>query len=345
MTISTFDEVLNLEEDPARRRVLLGNGFSIACRPDIFRYDALFARAEFADLSDPVRRSFDALETRDFEAVMRGLRTAATLVRVYAAESPAFVERMEEDAGTLREILVRAIADSHPEQPFEIAEEEYILARRFLQHFARIYSLSYDLLLYWTAMQDLEPEMNFDDGFRTPDDGPDEYVTWEVEKTDQQNAFYLHGALHLFDAGHEIKKFTWINTGIRLVDQIRAALKADLFPLIVSEGESREKLARINHSNYLARGYRSFSKLGGALYTFGVAFSDNDDHILDLIRKNRSLRKLFVSVYADPDDGENQRMMEKITQMNEQRTAGGRSELMVRFFDAESARVWTGTVA
>lgn len=338
MALISFSEALQLEPDQRKRRVLLGNGFSIACRPSIFTYRALFERAEFAQLNPHVRTAFDALGSHDFEHVMRALQTAAALLRVYDPSSKEVAARLEADGNALREVLVRAIADSHPAHPFEITEDEYRSGRSFLNHFGAIYSLSYDLLLYWTAMQDLEPELMFDDGFRTPDDGPEEYVTWEVEKTDGQRAHYLHGALHLFDSGHEIKKFTWANTGVRLIDQIREALGADLFPIIVSEGESEQKLTKINHSNYLARGYRSFAKIGNALYTFGVAFSDNDDHILHLIRKNRRLKVLAVGVYGDPDLPENRRLIGKAASLNDHRP--DRHQLVIRFYDAESARVW-----
>jgi hypothetical protein len=64
--------------------------------------------------------------------------------------------------------------------------------------------VNYDLLLYWALMQrEMPPSIDFDDGFREPDDGPAEYVTWDVQKTGEQNVFYLHGGLHIFDAGSD----------------------------------------------------------------------------------------------------------------------------------------------
>lgn len=338
MPLLSFEEALALEPQQRRRHVLLGNGFSIACRPEIFRYSALFDRADFAELGHEVHGLFDALETRDFEGVMRALRLAAIALRVYGHEDEELPRRLQADSVALREVLVNAIADSHPEHPFQIADEEYQSARVFLSNFTRYYSLSYDLLLYWTAMQDLEPTLTFDDGFRTPDTGPAEYVTWEVEKTDSQVAHYLHGALHIFDAGHEIQKFTWLNTRIRLIEQIRDALNSDLFPLIVSEGASEDKLAKIHHSTYLSRGYRSIAKIGGALFTFGVAFSDNDSHILDLIKKNRRLGTLAVGVYGDEDKEDNVRLLRKIRELNDHRP--DTAQLEIAFYDAESARVW-----
>lgn len=337
MDLITFDDALAIEPETSKRKLLLGNGFSIACRPEIFTYDALFDRAEFAALDAPVRGVFDALDSRDFEHVMRSLQLASAVLRVYDRENEELATRLETDAADLREVLVGAIADSHPAGPFELEEYEYASARAFLANFSRVYTLSYDLLLYWTAMQDVGEELSFDDGFRTPDTGPADYVTWDVEKTDTQNAFYLHGALHLFDAGHEIKKYTWINTGVRLIDQVREALNGGLFPLIVSEGHSEQKLASLNHSNYLSRGYRSFAKIGGVLYTFGVAFSPNDDHILSLIAKNR-VSTIAAAVYDDPDSEDNARMIARLRAAAEARD--DRSPLDLHFFNAESAHVW-----
>ena len=67
-----------LAETDKRRHLLLGNGFSIACRPDLFRYDKLFDRADFSKLSR-ARKAFDRLNTTNFEAVIRALRNFALL--------------------------------------------------------------------------------------------------------------------------------------------------------------------------------------------------------------------------------------------------------------------------
>lgn len=150
--------------------------------------------------------------------------------------------------------------------------------------------------------------------------------------------FYLHGALHLFDAGSELKKFTWVNTGIRLIEQVRQALDANMFPLIVAEGSSSEKMARIQHSNYLGRGYRSFAKITGILYIYGFAMSQNDEHWLRLIEKNRALRKIFVGIYGDPSSAGNRALIARCATLGSTRPE--RSPLDVTFFDAASAQVW-----
>ena len=55
------------------------------------------------------------------------------------------------------------------------------------------------------------------------------YVVWEPENSHGQNIHFLHGALHIFDAGSEIQKYTWNNTGVRLIEQIRNALTKEYY--------------------------------------------------------------------------------------------------------------------
>ena len=116
-------------------------------------------------------------------------------------------------------------------------------------------------------------------------------VVWDNGGT-SQSVHYLHGALHLFDAGNELQKFTWTKTGIKLLDQIRGALNAGLLPLFVAEGTSNDKLTKINHSGYLSRARRSFANIGGSLFIHGHSLSDNDDHIIGLIPETK-VNKLF----------------------------------------------------
>lgn len=333
--VLSFAEAL-AETDGTKRRLLLGNGFSRACRDDIFAYGALFDRADFEALSPNARAAFDALGTRDFEKVMTALRDASTLLRLYSKEPSVLPSTLESDADGLRDVLVKAIADSHPSYPGEIADEAYSACRRFLAPFESIYTVNYDLLLYWAQMHGDATILSHDDGFRTPETGRTEYMTWDIEKTDTQNTHYLHGGLHIFDTGAELVKYTWINTGIRLIDQIRDALAANKFPVFVSEGDSASKLARIRHSDFLSRSYRSFAKIGGTLFVYGLSFADNDEHILTLIARGR-VKALYVSIFGDPESADNQRIIRRALDLGSGRHKG---TLSVRFFDAGSAAVW-----
>lgn len=338
MPILTFAEALRDAQQYNRRHTLLGNGFSIACRPNIFAYGRLFEQADFSKISPTARHAFDALGTQDFEKVIKALRDASKIVASYSGP-PALAQSLEQDANGLRELLVQTIAASHPAWPGDLIEAEYQACRQFLANFHTVYTLNYDLLLYWTQMHTPEGQRpSSDDGFRTPqDDFEVAYVVWEPDQSHEQNMWFLHGALHVFDAGTEIQKYTWKNTGVRLIDQIRDALSKNYFPLFVSEGTSDEKYERIRHNDYLAKAYRSFSSIQGALFIYGHSLAENDDHYLRCIQRGK-LSQLYVGLYGDPNSESNRFIARRANQLTDGRRA--RNSLAVTYFDAASARVW-----
>lgn len=321
--------------------LLLGNGFSRSFKEDVFAYEALFDRADFKNLSPTAKKAFKALNTTDFEVVMRALRQAVALVNVYIQQPAAVVKAMAADADGLRDVLVQAIAGSHPERPNSVTQAQYKSCKQFLDNFGSIYTLNYDLLLYWTLMQDeIDPQIKCDDGFRQPEDGPEKYVTWEVQNTNSQNIHYLHGALHIFDAGSKIQKYTWSNTQIALIDQIRTALALNKFPIFVSEGTAEAKLDRIQHSGYLNRAYRSFSAIGGALFIFGHSLAKQDDHILRLIERGKT-QALYIGLYGDADSEANKTIIKRAQLIKSRRKKENPGRpVEVTFYDASSAKVW-----
>lgn len=338
MSILTFASAIEDSHRCGRRHLLLGNGFSIACRPNIFTYGQLYEQADFSKISATARRAFEALDTRDFERVIRLLRDAAKVLVAYGGPTE-LVGTLEADADGLRELLVQTIADSHPPWPGELSETEYVACRAFLAHFQTVYTLNYDLLLYWVQMHTTEGQSpGSDDGFRMPEDDFDaEYVVWEPGQSHEQNMWFLHGALHVFDAGTEIQKYTWSKTGVRLIDQIRDALGRGYFPLFVSEGTSKEKYQRIRHSDYLAKAYRSFGAIQGALFVFGHSLAENDDHYLKCIPRGK-ISQLYVGIYGDQNSRGNKFIMKRAKDLAAARR--GRNPLALTFFDAESAHVW-----
>lgn len=345
MPVISFQEALaECERNNQRPKLLLGNGFSQACKPDIFAYSALFDRADFTELSDNARAAFDALNTTDFEVVMDTLQKSASIVRLYSNDESNLPETLVNDSEGLKEVLVSAIADSHPAVPYDIDDEQYYACRHFLAPFDRIYTLNYDLLLYWALMHDDNPfdenppNPQTDDGFRAVDgDNDTDYVTWTIGNTNSQRLFYLHGALHLFDSETELKKYTWSRTGTTLIEQISEALSNNLYPLFVAEGESEKKYAKIRHSDYLSRSLRSFSSIAGTLFIYGHSLAVSDEHILNSIAKGK-ITNLYVSIYGDPNTDGNQNIMARARALG----AGRRNNrlLNVVFYDANSANVW-----
>ena len=146
-----------------------------------------------------------------------------------------------------------------------------------------------------------------DDGFRSPDYEA-EYVVWNYLNPHSQTIYYLHGALHLYRDVNtaELQKLTWNRTGSPLIDQIREQLSKDRFPLIVTEGTSSEKLAKIQTSDYLAKGLRSLAAVGGGLLVYGLSFSDNDSHISRAIATS-NIKRIAVSLYGEPSSQANKK--------------------------------------
>lgn len=353
----TFDQALKKAEAYGKKHLLLGNGFSIACQPDIFNYGSLFEEAK-KTMSKELAAIFAAMGTQDFEVVIKALQNASAIISVYKPALARTKGRLLADADKLKTDLIKAVAGRHPSRPNDISDKRYYACRTFLSHFigvdvgGKVYTMNYDLLLYWALMHEEEDlaaliNLTHDDGFRKDQDDLDApYVEWQGEgAADGQNIHYLHGALHLFDAGYQLQKYTWVNTGSALVDQANEALKRNLFPVFVAEGDSRGKLTKIQHSAYLHHNFKSFVKVcqtrakdGKALFVYGHSFAENDAHVLNVIGEGK-IDHLFVSLFGDPSNKSNQTIRANVDNIAALRTPAS-TALKIDFFDAASAKVW-----
>jgi hypothetical protein len=345
VSVLSFEKAMHEIRGAKHKHLLLGNGFSIALKPDIFTYGSLYENADFSK-APHVTKLFDALKTQDFEVVIKHLQDAATVVEVYRPRAVTLARRLRNDAAAIKDALVTAIAKRHPDRPYDIKPEQYAACRAFLSRFEHLFTLNYDVLLYWALMQSEVDglQINHDDGFRHPEDDPGApWVSWQ--QGNQATVSYLHGALHLFDAGSEITKYTWSKTDKPIVDQIRSALDEEKYPLFVSEGTSASKKARILHSGYLHKAHRSFesccSPSGNAIVMYGHSLADNDDHVLRAIVKGNT-PFLLVSLYGNANSPANKAIINKAEKLIEQRgpTKGRRQALSVIYYDASSAKIW-----
>jgi len=351
--ILTFDDAIEHSARFKKRHLLLGNGFSIACRPEIFTYGSLFEQADFSS-SPRLPAAFKAVGTTDFEHVIKMLEDASRVVPIYSNKAVEVARQMTADAEALKDILIQTVANNHPNIPNDTADEQFWACRRFLSHFlgdankdGKVYTLNYDLLLYWTLMHE---DMGFDDpinlvaddGFGRDENTEPEYVNWMGESSAHtQRVHYLHGALHLFDAGAELQKYTWVNTGKPLLEQAREAMSENKFPLFVAEGKSNQKLAKIKHSAYLHHSYKSFSsqmaQRNDALFIFGHSLADNDQHVLKKIARGK-IPQIYVGLYGDPGSDENKQVQNAANALAHSRS--NQAPLGVEFFDSASAEVW-----
>lgn len=347
----SFDGALVDSSQYKKRNLLLGNGFSIACKPNIFRYDALYEQANFSRTPE-IETIFNLLSTYDFEVVIRALENSALILPAYF-DNNEVIEKLKKHADLIKELLINTIAGNHPSFPSEVPDREFWACRQFLENFlspendGRVYTVNYDLLLYWALMHEDNPSSNpvgiiTNDGFGEDLDAEDaDYVVWKSESNSSQKIFYLHGALHLFDAGTELKKYTWNRCGEPLISQVRSAISKNMYPLFVSEGTSEQKLEKIRHHAYLQHAFKSFSTIvdmaNQSLFIHGHSLADNDQHLLKKIGRGKT-PCIYISLFGNPDEPWNRSIVNNANKIAAMRSS--RYPLSLCFYDAQSIKVW-----
>lgn len=310
---------------------------------EIFSYSALHNFV--ASLEDPdLKKILGVVETRNFELIMQQLDTFSTLVTVFG-DYPDLKARIDAASSKLKQSLIDAVKAMHPEHVYRVAEEQSASCSEFLNHFLKsggsIFSTNYDLLLYWVLLRSSTVEHC--DGFGRELENPDEVERGEDEiwselvwgkNRDEQNTFYLHGALPFFDTGVNIVKEEY--DGARyLLQNISDRMEAGDYPVFVTAGNGQEKLAHIKHNPYLTWCYDKFTRIDGSLVSFGFNFGPYDDHITAAINraakqpKTGRLWSIYIGVYSDAD-------REHIESIESD------FGCKVHIFDAKSAPVWTG---
>jgi hypothetical protein len=132
--ILKFDDAIEHSVRFKKRHLLLGNGFSIACRPQIFTYGSLFEQANFSS-APRLPAVFDAVGRSDFELVIRMLENASRIVPIYSSKAGDAAKQMAADAKSLKDILIQTLAHNHPNIPNDIEDEQFWACRKFLSHF------------------------------------------------------------------------------------------------------------------------------------------------------------------------------------------------------------------
>lgn len=342
MELLDYKVVLEQISD-GRSHLLLGNGFSIACDPR-FTYRSLYSAAVDAGLSRRAQAVFERLGTNNFEGIMRLLDDTHWVASVYGLVPDAYSEMLG-DLEIVKKTLVEAVASSHLEHTGLVAEDKKAAARRFLAPYHNIFTTNYDLLLYWVVMSDPRGPA-FEDGFRADPDDPDApYLIFSERLGDTKGLFYLHGALHLYLAGGELRKHSWARSGRPLTDLIRTGLTERQYPLFVAEGSPEKKLEQISTSGYLSYCLGKLGRVHNRVVVYGHGLGSSDRHITQAVSDNTDLKEMFVGLYGDPNSPANQdtrSAVEAMIRRREKITARMRRQrpLEVHFFDSASATVW-----
>jgi len=318
--VISFEEALKQTEQEKHRVLLIGNGFSA----QYFSYRDLLEKSDLAADSS-ARRLFDILGTFDFEAVVRALEVAVSVAQAYGHDTHA--DKLLADAQMVRQALVNAVNSTHPKHREELSSK-YSSSAAFLAHFSTVFTLNYDLLLYWVNLEKRLLQDGFVRGesrgsFRSPFD----------EKV-QCSLYHLHGGLHLFEnSDGEMMKATKGGKGViaTITDTI---VNKKRFPVYVAEGTSQQKMRKINSVAYLRHCYETLRQNSETIFVYGHSANENDAHIYNAIFRSKA-KHLYFGVHR-PDDAKVKTLDGALAKY--QRTVGSKVEYT--FFCSESAKVW-----
>lgn len=345
MKLETFDDVLqSIKKNKDREfHLLLGNGFSMAYDSEIFSYNAL--HDFIANLDDKNLSTILAvIETKNFEVIMRHLDNFSALVNAFG-NYPKLKEKIDSASAKLKQSLLDAVRALHPEHVFSVPEEKSAACSNFLKIFmdtdGKVFSTNYDLLVYWILMR--SAVIKHGDGFGRELENPEEDVPPEEQEwselrwgkyKDEQNVFYVHGALPFFDTGVDIVKEVYDNENY-LLESISTRMEKGEYPIFVTAGNGQEKMAHIMHNHYLSFCYDSLCSIEGSLVTFGFNFGGNDEHIIDAINRAAKYGKkdfpklvsVYIGTYSKADRDHIQHIQKKFM-------------CKVHIFDAKTVSVW-----
>jgi hypothetical protein len=238
--------------------------------------------------------------------------------------------------------LINVITTYHPDNPSLITPPQYESAHKFLKNFneGKKYTLNYDLILYWVYMHWLETRdqsLKCNDGFIK---GKNETIIWDIGVSQQQDIYFLHGAIHIFSNGEFIEKCTWHDKGISIKKQVEKFIIQDKYPVFISEGKVEHKRQRILNNGYLNRALVSLRSISGNIFIFGHSLREEDAHIFDIINRNVDIKNIFVSIYGDIRNSNNQKIIEVINNKWKQIPKNKKNYYL---YDAESAKVWNNS--
>lgn len=273
--------------------LLLGNGFSLAYDKQNFSLQNLTHQmVDKNSIIGDIFKQFPKTNV-DIEETMRIVNDSKKVLECFYTKNsnPAFVDaikELKEFSTKIKKQFIKKIQSKHNKN---ISDNEKISARCFLSIYNKIFTLNYDLLLYWVISYN--DDYIFSDGF-----GKDAQQLLFKYSNVEKPLFYLHGALHLFCIKGYITKLlaTLPPDYGSLLEQIKNKIENDKYPICVTAGNYEEKKEIILSNYYLKICFNKLCCLGDYnLVIFGTYLKDNDKHIREAIL-NSKIKNVFFGV-------------------------------------------------
>ena len=252
-----------------------------------------------------VKNIFESYGTNNFELVLEMLGHAEKVNLCSGNQVEAAKDH--EAREKLVACFVNTLRFGHPDNMYEvfgrtcINKEQYDKNGAFLKNFSSLFSLNYDLLIYWSMLEN-QLKNTFRDSFSVF--GDDDKKRWFNERyIATTNMWFLHGALHLrTDASGFSYKIVYDDVA-SILETLESDLNNSVYPVFVFEGTDAEKKYKINSNRYLTIANEAFETINGTLFTYGFSFGNNDKHIRESILKSK-ISNLYIGILGSEKDND-----------------------------------------
>ena len=277
-------------EDKKGDSLLLGNGFSVNIWPK-FGYKSLYDLARSGDIDSPLDANsialFEKLATSNFEDVLKILFHASLVDDQLGSPSK---EKINALYTSTKNGLASAVNFAHVPSGFQSLTR----INQALRSFQNIFTTNYDLIPYWAIMH--EETWRFRDYFWGQD------TTFDPTNTqvgnDKSVVCYLHGAIHLVELPDGRTKKLTANALATLSDLFDLE-HPEHFPLFISEGSFKDKLARIKRNDYLRFAFERLQSVDGSLVVMGHSLhKDYDQHLINALRDGK-LSSIAIGIWPN----------------------------------------------
>ena len=335
-------------KDDFNDTLIVGNGGSIAVSTQ-FQYNRLYDYGCKHELIKPKAvEVFDQFSKglRDFEGILYRLWQADFINEKFEI---AEIERkkVRKAYTDVRRALIDTVKGVHPVRS-SLSDDKLRNIGCFLAEFTNVFSLNYDLTVYWALLKTKDIlRTRFYDGFTTlPNRKQSSSISKLLfdkdlktpAKDDVTNVYYPHGNLALYQTiGGEESKLVSNKSGL-LAAITERWQRNDGQPIFVCEGSATDKVANISKSNYLSHVFlQELPAFKKSVTVYGWGMGRQDTHILEQLAKAKC-GSAAVSVFRTGKS--DKQIVKEINHMQEM--LGEHANIVeVHFFDASSAGCWT----
>jgi hypothetical protein len=257
------------------------------------------------------------------------------------SNQPILKIKTDEFYQNIQQTLIQAVRDIHISQDDIPIHVLNTISEEILKY-KNLFYTGYDLRIYWSLMLLDEDARDLFHDFFLKDKKSEENPIFNktfAHKKDRLRIFYIHGALHLYSQGEEIRKIKY-NKAIKenILDKFdKLCQEPGIKPLCIVEGSPAYKLNFIKSSEYLNFAYDELTQdiVGGNKLVllanplnFDKTLVDKtpyfNQHLLDAIVKSKP-QQVAISIVNDEDVNQQMKYWEDVIEQNK-----------IKFFEEQS---------